>query len=79
MAHPRLVVTAESPTFHEQTLQHWRDEGFDVSYLPFDASRKQHVEKLNYISNSLKLGESFGIVGLLTLPPVLCHALLSLS
>ena len=79
MANPRLVVTAEGPTFHEQTLQDWRDEGLDVSYLPFDASRKQHVEKLNHISDSLKLGQNFAIVGLLAPLPVLCHALLLLS
>ena len=79
MAHPKLVVTAEDPTFDEKTLQNWRDEGFDVSYLPFDTSRKQYVEKLNHISDPLGLGDSFAIVGLLALARVLCHALVSES
>lgn len=79
MAHPKLVVTAEDPTFDEKTLQHWRDEGFDVSYLPFDTSRKQYVEKLYHISDSLGLGDNFAIVGLLALARVLCHVLVSES
>ena len=71
MAHPNLIVAAEGPSFDGKTLQNWRDEGFDVSYVPFNTSRKQYVERFNQISNSLKMDDKYAIVGLLTLGRVL--------
>ena len=67
MATLKLVVTAEGPTFDEATLQKWREEGFNVSYLPFDNSRDRYAHTIEHLSDSLALSESYAIVGLLTL------------
>ncbi|KAL9600729.1 MAG: hypothetical protein Q9219_002970 [cf. Caloplaca sp. 3 TL-2023] len=59
---PRVVVTAEDPDFDLVTLQHWRDEGFEVSYLPFNASRKAYIQQLHHLADPLELGEKYAIV-----------------
>ena len=69
MANSKLVVTAEDPTFDEAILQKWREEGFDVSYLPFDISREQYTHTIEHLSDPLALGENYAIVGPLTLAP----------
>ena len=65
MVRPKLVVTAEELTFDEATLQKWREEGFEVSYLPFDRSREQYAHTIEHLSDPLALGENYAIVGLL--------------
>lgn len=60
---PRVVVTAEDPDFDAVTLQHWRDEGFEVSYLAFTATRKAYVQELHHLADPLELGEKYAIVG----------------
>ncbi|KAL8930761.1 MAG: hypothetical protein Q9208_000302 [Pyrenodesmia sp. 3 TL-2023] len=60
---PRVVVTAEDADFDAVTLQHWRDEGFEVSYLPFTATKKAYVEELHHLADPLELGEKYAIVG----------------
>lgn len=60
---PRVVVTAEDPDFDATTLQHWRDEGFEVSYLPFTDTRKTYVHQLHHLADPLELGEKYAIVG----------------
>ena len=63
---PRLYITAETDTieeFDQITLKHWREEGFDVIYLPFGQGGKAYVKELEGIKDSLRLGDSFGVVG----------------
>ena len=63
---PKLFITAETDTvdeFDQVTLQHWHEEGFDVTYVPMGKGGKGYVEKLKSIPNSLPLGEYFGIIG----------------
>jgi len=63
---PRLYITAETDTieeFDQITLKHWREEGFDVIYLPFGRGGKAYVKELEGIKDSLSLGDSFGFVG----------------
>ena len=60
---PRLVVTAEDADFDQTTLQHWREEGFQVSYLPFTATRKAYIQQLHHLADPLELGEKYAIVG----------------
>lgn len=67
MANPKLVVTAENPTFDKATLQKWREEGFNISYLPLDNSRERYAHTIEHLSDPLALGENYAIVGLLTL------------
>ena len=65
---PRLYITAETDTiedFDQITLKHWREEGFDVIYLPFGRGGKAYVKELEGIKDSLSLGDSFGFVGTL--------------
>ncbi|KAL8836233.1 MAG: hypothetical protein Q9170_003010 [Blastenia crenularia] len=61
---PLVVVTAEDPDFDPITLQHWRDEGFEVSYLPFTASRKAYIQQLHHLADPLELayGEAAEVV-----------------
>jgi hypothetical protein len=65
---PRLYITAETDTvgeFDQITLKHWRDEGFDVIYLPYGNGGKAYVKELESIKDSISLGDSFGIIGAL--------------
>lgn len=64
---PRLYITAESDEFDDLTLQAWRDEGFDVQYLPFGAGGKGYVKTLHSLKDNLGVGGTFAIVGT-------CHA-----
>ena len=66
---PKLFITAETDTvdeFDQITLKHWRDEGFDVTYVPMGKGGKTYAETLKSIPNSLPLGEYFGIIGALS-------------
>ena len=67
IANVKLVVTAKDPTFDEATLQKWREEGFNVSYLPLDDSRERYAHTIEHLSDPLALSENYAIVGLLTL------------
>ena len=63
---PKLFITAETDNaseFDQITLKHWREEGFDVTYIPMGRGGKAYQEQLKNIPNSLPLGEYFGIVG----------------
>ena len=62
---PHLVLTAESTDFDPVTIQNWKDEGYSVSYLPFDGSKKEYIHKLQHLADPLQLGETYAIVGLL--------------
>lgn len=60
---PRLHITADDTEFDERTLQHWRDEGFDPTYLPYDRTeQKAYIAKLKHLSDDLELGEAYGII-----------------
>lgn len=61
---PKLYLTAESDTFDSVTLAEWRDEGFEVEYIPMGNGGDDYVEKLERLAKK-KLGpcETFGIVG----------------
>ena len=69
MVRPKLVVTSEELTFDEATLRKWREEGFEVSYLPFDRSREQYTHTIEHLSDPLALDDNFAIVGLLAPAP----------
>lgn len=50
---PRLIVTSEDDEFDETTLQHWRDEGYDVTYLPMGEGGKPYVDALKAVPDEL--------------------------
>ena len=64
---PRVVLTAEDPDFDPVTIQHWKDEGFEVSYLPLDttsaATCKAYIQQLQHLADPLELGEKYALVG----------------
>lgn len=74
MSHPRLVLTAEDDeSFDPATVRNWRDEGFQVSYLPFTGggkSRKGYERELQHLPDALELelGEKYAIVGWFLVP-----------
>lgn len=59
--HPaRLLLTAASPSFDPAALSRWRDEGFSVTYLPFDpASARAYEARVLDFGDSLEAGEAF--------------------
>ena len=63
MSRPRLVLTAEDESFDATTIQDWKDEGFQVTYLPFTGPRKQYERDLHCLPEPLELGEKYAIVG----------------
>ena len=64
---PKLVITAQGDEFDQVTLQNWRAEGFEVSYLPFIGSREDYVHYLQHLTHPLELGQEFAIIGRLAL------------
>ena len=64
---PKLVITAQGNDFDQVTIQNWRAEGFEVSYVPFIASREDHVHYLQHLTAPLELGQDFAIIGMLAL------------
>ena len=63
---PRLVLTAEGPDFNPTTLSNWKDEGYQVTYLPLLNNKKDFINKLNRLADPLESGETYAIVGLLS-------------
>lgn len=60
---PRLYITAESDEFDDYTLEAWREEGFDVQYLPFGDGGKQYVKTLHSLKDGLGVGGTYAVVG----------------
>ncbi|KAI2605626.1 NTF2-like protein [Hypoxylon sp. NC1633] len=60
---PKLYITAESDDFDLLTLGEWKDEGFDVDYIPMNDGGNEYRAKLQSLSRA-NLGpcETFGIV-----------------
>ena len=63
MSLPRLVLTAEDDEFDPATIQHWKEEGFQVSYLPFKGQCKGYIRDIDHLPDDLELGEKYAIVG----------------
>ncbi|KAI2633567.1 NTF2-like protein [Hypomontagnella submonticulosa] len=60
---PKLYITSEDEEFDLVTLAEWRDEGFEVEYVPMGAGGNEYKMKIESLSRA-KLGpcETFGIV-----------------
>ena len=61
---PRLVLTADTPDFDPDIVEGWKDEGFQVAYLPYDGNKKDYRDKLQHLADPLELGEKYAIVGM---------------
>ena len=67
VSRPKVVITAEGDGFDQVTIENWRAEGFEVSYLPLPGSRGDYVHYLQHVADSLELGQDFAIIGMLAL------------
>jgi hypothetical protein len=61
---PKLYITADDDEFDIETINDWKEEGFNVEYLPMGAGGKEYKMKLDGLRR-VGLGpcETFGIVG----------------
>lgn len=60
---PRLYVMANYDEPDPQMISQWRQEGFDVTYLPYLGNVKQFQRQVHQLGDSLGLSEKFAIVG----------------
>ena len=60
---PMLVLTAKARHFDAVTLSRWKEEGFEVTYLPYTGTLEEYVNRLKHLSDPLELGEMYAIVG----------------
>ncbi|KAI1800782.1 hypothetical protein F4811DRAFT_537179 [Daldinia bambusicola] len=60
---PKLYITAEDAEFDFVTLNEWRDEGFNVEYIPMGGGGNEYRMKLESLSRT-NLGpcETYGII-----------------
>ena len=79
MACHRLIVTAESQDFDAKTLQNWRDEGFEASYLAYDKPPQSNRSYVDALEDTLKSmgSETYAIVGLSAKNPQISSHVLS--
>lgn len=59
----RLVVTSDTEDFDEEVLSHFKEEGFEVTYLPYSGSHAGYERKLQHFADPLEFGEKYAIVG----------------
>ncbi|MCJ1281703.1 hypothetical protein MMC26_001025 [Xylographa opegraphella] len=62
---PRLYICAEGLVFDEKIMSDWKDEGFNVLFLPYNGTsyKTHYIDEVNDICSSLNSGEQFAIVG----------------
>jgi hypothetical protein len=60
---PRLIVTSDTSDFDTDILEQWKEEGFQVAYLPYDGDKKSYHNTLQRLADPLELGEKYAIVG----------------
>ncbi|KAI0378861.1 NTF2-like protein [Hypomontagnella monticulosa] len=60
---PKLYITSEDDEFDLVTLGEWRDEGFNVEYIPMGAGGNEYKMKIESLSRAkMDPCETFGIV-----------------
>lgn len=59
----RLCISAETPDFDNEILRNWRDEEFDVMYLPYNEGKNDYQMRLRSVKDGLGVGESYAIIG----------------
>jgi len=60
---PRIVVTADTDDFDPATIQHFEEEGFIVSYLPYNGDRKEYNRQLKHLGDPMELGDRYALIG----------------
>jgi hypothetical protein len=59
----RLCITAETEEFDTETLHSWRDEGFDVVYVPANCNEKEYISRLRSVKEGLGVGDNYAVLG----------------
>jgi len=59
---PRLVVTSDTDDFDEDILSSFREEGFNIWYMPYDGNKQKYNRQLEHLADPLDLGEQYAIV-----------------
>ena len=58
----RLVVTSDTDDFDEELLSHYKEEGFQIWYMPYTGDKRAFHNQLQHLADPLDLGETFAIV-----------------
>jgi len=58
----RLFVSAEDTEFDPATLQHWKDEGFHVTFLSYNGDPAEYRTTLAKMGDKLDLGEKWALI-----------------
>ncbi|KAK4997569.1 hypothetical protein LTR66_003048 [Elasticomyces elasticus] len=58
----RLYITSDTRGFDPTTLEAWRAEGFDVTYLPYDGDVEAYGRVLRHLADEMERGERYAIV-----------------
>ncbi|GES59947.1 dienelactone hydrolase [Aspergillus terreus] len=58
----RLCITAETEEFDTETLHNWRDEGFDVVYVPANCNEKEYISRLRSVKEGLGVGDNYAVL-----------------
>ncbi|WEW57983.1 hypothetical protein PRK78_003450 [Emydomyces testavorans] len=59
---PKVLLTADTLYFDHTTLQQFKDEGFDIAYLPHGSSPRHYKEQLQRFADVLEEEERYAIV-----------------
>ncbi|KAL1587312.1 hypothetical protein WHR41_04247 [Cladosporium halotolerans] len=57
-----VILTAESEDFADEVTQQWRDEGFNVVYVPFGNGGNDYATRIRMTGDSLGVGEQYAVV-----------------
>ncbi|OJD23331.1 hypothetical protein ACJ73_05318 [Blastomyces percursus] len=58
----RLVITADTRDFDQEVIQYFKDEAFEVAYLPYNGLAREYNGQLQKLEDPLELGEKYAIV-----------------
>ncbi|KAK4995357.1 hypothetical protein LTR66_004804 [Elasticomyces elasticus] len=60
---PCLILSAETDDFDDELLQQWREEGFDVQYVPLAEGGGAYIRRLHDVANGMVgVSEHYAIV-----------------
>lgn len=71
----RLCISAETDDFDSETVRSWRDEGFDVVYVPANCDEKEYISRLRSVKEGLGVGENYAVLGMYFQHPLLVSCL----
>lgn len=58
-----VILAAETDDFDKETAQKWRDEGFDVAYVPMLQGGNDFIKRLHTVGDNFGVSEQYAIVG----------------